>query len=62
MDIQRCMQDERHLKEFMTTKPRLFKRNGLWMARLGDRLTVGNTPKQAYCALMWAGFKESVYG
>ena len=43
-------------------KPRLFKRNGLWMARLGDRLTVGHTPCQAYAALMWKGFRESVYG
>lgn len=37
------------------TKPRLFKRNGLWMARLGDRLAVGNSPREAYYLLMRAG-------
>jgi hypothetical protein len=31
------------------------------MARLGDRMTVGHTPVQAYTSLMWR-FKEPYYG
>jgi len=42
-------------------KPRLFKRNGLWFARIGDRMTVGHTPMAAYKTLMWR-YTDGVYG
>ena len=43
-------------------KPKIFKRHGVWNCRLGDRLTVGRTPKMAYEAMMWVGFRDSTYG
>ena len=61
MDTHTFTQEEKRLEGFMKDKPRLFKRNGLWFARIGDRMTVGHTPMAAYKTLMWR-YTDGVYG
>jgi hypothetical protein len=58
-----CVQEDTELgHRQLQVKPRLFLRHGIWFCRLGNRMTTGETMREAYDLFLLCEFDGYPYG